>query len=178
MDITEFFEQSAGKWFSQRTDHHPTLQKIDAGKGNLQIDFLSHTDPEAIAACEEYGVDPSLLLCGNRIAWDGTIATDPKKQVGSTVLVALAEGEDTRSGKILRLRRSPQKQLVAGRYFLGNDDILTLITEVETTYTEDRLWFASANLRLRTSIGKRGDRFRCASLYSEIRMGLTSPSKT
>ena len=177
MDITEFFQQSAGKWFSQRTDHHPSLQKIDAGKGNLQIDFLSQSDPEAIALCQEYSIDPSFLVCGNRITWDGTIAIDPKKQVGSTILVAVAQGEDTRSGKILRALRSPQKQIVTGSYILGNDDILTLITEVETTYTEDRLWFASPNLRLRTSTCKQGDRVCSASLYSEIRMGLTSPSK-
>ncbi|HEY9702550.1 MAG TPA: phycobiliprotein lyase, partial [Allocoleopsis sp.] len=38
-----------------------------------------------------------------------------------------------------------------------------------------RLWFASPNLRLRTSILKRFGGFSMASFCSEIRLGVTKP---
>jgi hypothetical protein len=44
-------------------------------------------------------------------------------------------------------------------------------------YSEERLWFASPNLRLRTSILKRFGGFSMASLSSEIRMGVGAAPK-
>jgi hypothetical protein len=44
-------------------------------------------------------------------------------------------------------------------------------------YSEERLWFASPNLRLRTSILKRFGGFSMASLSSEIRLGVTQAPK-
>ena len=40
---------------------------------------------------------------------------------------------------------------------MGSDDVMTLITEDETMFSEERFWFASPNLRLRTSVLKRAD---------------------
>jgi len=54
---------------------------------------------------------------------------------------------------------------------MGDDDALTLMGESETLYSEERLWFASPNLRLRTSTIKQLDGFSTASFCSEIRMG-------
>jgi len=47
-----------------------------------------------------------------------------------------------------------EKTPVAGRYIMGSDE-LTLITEYETMSSEERLWFASPNLRMRVSVLKR-----------------------
>jgi hypothetical protein len=44
-------------------------------------------------------------------------------------------------------------------------------------YSEERLWFASPNLRLRTSILKRFGGFSMASFCSEIRMGGVQPQE-
>jgi len=71
-----------------------------------------------------------------------------------------------------------EKAPVAGRYVMGNDDALVLITEYESMYSEERLWFASPNLRLRTSVLKRFGGFSMASFCSEIRMGTSTPPQT
>ena len=75
-------------------------------------------------------------------------------------------------GKLLRDVGYAEKAEVAGRYIIGSDDAMTLITEYETMYSEERIWFASPNLRLRTSILKRFGGFSMASFCSEIRMGV------
>jgi hypothetical protein len=177
MDIKEFFEQSAGKWFSQRTSHHLAFKQAESGKSNLTIEMLNADDPEVIKLCEQYNIDPQHALCGARVTWDGTMEWDKEKHQGSTVLVPVPDVEKPNEGQLLREMGYAEKAPVAGRYIMGSDQALTLITEYETMYSEERLWFASPNLRLRTSILKRFGGFSMASLSSEIRMGVTQAAK-
>jgi len=80
-------------------------------------------------------------------------------------------------GKLLREMGYAEKAPVAGSYKIGDDGALTLITEYETMWSEERLWFASPNLRMRVSVLKRFGGFSMASFTSEIRMGSTDASK-
>uniref|UniRef100_A0A832H4C7 Chromophore lyase CpcS/CpeS n=1 Tax=Oscillatoriales cyanobacterium SpSt-402 TaxID=2282168 RepID=A0A832H4C7_9CYAN len=178
MDIVEFFELSSGKWFSQRTSHHLAFKQSEAGKSELVIEMLDKADPEVIKLCEQYSIDPATALCGARVTWNGTMEWDEEKHAGSTVLVPVADLETPNEGKLLRETGYAEKAPVAGRYVMGGDEALTLITEYETMYSEERLWFASPNLRLRTSILKRFGGFSMASFCSEIRMGVTKPQET
>jgi hypothetical protein len=174
MDIVEFFQLSSGKWFSQRTSHHLAFRQSEAGKSQIEIELLPKTDAAVIQLCQQYEMDPALALCGARVTWDGSMEWDEEKHAGSTVLVPIADPEKPSEGKMLREMGYAEKAAVAGRYVMGDDQALTLITEYETMYSEERLWFASPNLRLRTSILKRFGGFSMASFCSEIRLGVTS----
>lgn len=176
MDIVEFFQQSAGKWFSQRTSHHLAFKQSESGKSDIVIEALAKDAPEVIQLCQQYDLDPALALCGARVTWNGTMEWDEEKHAGSTVLVPIADPDKPNEGKLLRDQGYAEKASVAGRYVMGDDQALTLITEYETMYSEERLWFASPNLRLRTSILKRFGGFSMASFCSEIRMGGTQPA--
>jgi len=171
MDITEFFQQSAGKWFSQRTSHHLAFKQSESGKSDIRIEMLPQDSPEVIELCQQNEIDPTLALCGARVTWDGTMEWDKEKHEGSTVLVPVADPDKSNEGKLLRDTGYAEKAPVAGRYVMGDDGSLTLITEYESMYSEERLWFASPNLRLRTSILKRFGGFSMATFCSEIRMG-------
>ncbi|MBD1865987.1 phycobiliprotein lyase [Oculatella sp. FACHB-28] len=171
MDITEFFQQSAGKWFSQRTSHHLAFKQSESGKSDIRIEMLPQDAPEVIELCQQNEVEPTLALCGARVTWDGTMEWDKEKHEGSTVLVPVADPDKPNEGKLLRDTGYAEKAPVAGRYVMGDDGSLTLITEYESMYSEERLWFASPNLRLRTSILKRFGGFSMATFCSEIRMG-------
>ena len=175
MNIVEFFQQSAGKWFSQRTSHHLAFKQSESGKSDIVIEMLPSNDPEVVKLCEQYEIDPTLALCGARVTWNGTMEWDEEKHTGSTVLVPIADPENPKEGKLLREMGYAEKAPVAGRYRMGDDEALTLITEYESMYSEERLWFASPNLRLRTSILKRFGGFSMATFCSEIRMGGTQP---
>jgi CpeS-like protein len=175
MDIKEFFQLSAGKWFSQRTSHHLAFKQAESGKSDIRIEILSADDPAAIKLCQQYEIDTALVWGGVRVTWDGTMDWDKVKNVGSSVLVPIPDPDRPEGGKLLRDIGYAGKSAIAGRYILGKDDALTLISEDETMYSEERLWFASPNLRLRTSILKRFDGFSKASFCSEIRMGIAQP---
>jgi hypothetical protein len=175
MNIVEFFQQSAGKWFSQRTSHHLAFKQSESGKSDIVIEMLPSDNPEVVKLCEQYEIDPTLALCGARVTWNGTMEWDEEKHAGSTVLVPIADPENPNEGKMLREMGYAEKAPVAGRYIMGADEALTLITEYESMYSEERLWFASPNLRLRTSILKRFGGFSMATFCSEIRMGGVQP---
>ncbi|MFE1743994.1 phycobiliprotein lyase [Coleofasciculus sp. H7-2] len=177
MDIQKFFELSAGKWFSQRTSHHLAFKQAESGKSDIKIEMLSAQDPEVIKLCEQYEVDPALAWGGARVSWDGTMEWDQEKHAGSSVLVPIPDPEKPNEGQLLRDMGYAEKASVAGRYVMGSDDSFTLITEYETMYSEERIWFASENLRLRASILKRFGGFSMASFCSEIRMGVTKPQE-
>ncbi len=180
MDIVEFFQQSSGKWFSQRSSHHFAFKQSEGGKSTLLIEMLPKDAPTIVALCEHYGVNPTLALCGVHVTWDGKMEWDKGKPTGSTVLVLIADPAKPNQGQVLRQlsdaeKGDAEKALGTGRYTLGNDDVLVLITENETLYSEERLWFASPNLRLRTSVLSQSGGFSTASFCSEIRMGGIKP---
>ncbi|MGG6266647.1 phycobiliprotein lyase [Leptolyngbya sp. AN03gr2] len=175
MDIVEFFEQSAGKWSSMRTSHHLAFKQQEGGKSTIQIELLEKTDPAVIQLCQMYEVDPETALCGARVTWDGTMEWDEEKHSGSTVLVPIADPENPQQGKLLREMGYAEKAPVAGRYEMAENNELTLITEYDTMYSKERLWFESPNVRLRHSILKRFGGFSMASFCSEVRMGGAKP---
>ncbi|MBD2777927.1 phycobiliprotein lyase [Iningainema tapete] len=177
MNIEEFFQLSAGKWFSQRTSHHLAFKQAENGKSELVIESLAKDHPDVIKLCQQYEIDPSKANCGARVSWNGTMEWDEEKHTGSTVLVIVPDEGNPNEGKLLREMGYAEKAPVAGSYKIGSDDALTLTTEYETMWSEERLWFASPNLRMRVSVLKRFGGFSMASFTSEIRMGGTTAPK-
>jgi hypothetical protein len=176
MDITEFFQQSAGRWVSQRTSHYLALKQTESGKSSIEMEMLAKDDPDVVKVCQQYDVDVASALCGIRVTWDGMMERDQKKHPGSTVIVPIAGVDRANEGKLLRQTSSGEKAPIAGRYMMSADDALTLIAEYETMYAEERIWFASPNLRFRTSTLKQLDGFSSASFYSEIRLSSAKPA--
>ncbi|WP_421654518.1 phycobiliprotein lyase [Leptothermofonsia sp. ETS-13] len=161
MDIVEFFQLSSGKWFSHRTSHLLSTNQSEGGKSEVQIEMLANTDSEVTRLCEQYKIAPEMVTCGIRVRWNGGLEGQGK-QSGTTVLVAIADPEKPNQGKLLR-QTEDANHLSPGRYIVGEDDALTLITEDGPILSEERLWFASPNLRLRAGIVKQANGFSAAS---------------
>jgi len=167
MDIKEFLEQSTGKWFAQRTHCNLADRKAESNKSDLTAEMLSPDAAEVVGLCRQKGVNPATTLGGFKVSWDTSIDWGKTKQVGSTLLVLIPDRADPRTGTLLR--RSGSTPILSGQYNLGDDEALTLTVEGEGFYAEERLWFASPNLRLRMSLTKTTDDFEMAAFYSEIR---------
>lgn len=177
MDIVEFFQQSAGKWSSMRTSHHLAFKQQEGGQSTIEIELLDKTDPAVIQLCQQHDVDPATAACGARVTWNGTMAWDQEKHAGSTVLVPIASPDNPQEGKLLREMGYAEKAPVAGSYSMSENNELTLVTEYESMYSKERLWFESPNVRLRHSILKRFGGFSMASFCSEVRMGVGKPAE-
>ncbi|MBD2482438.1 phycobiliprotein lyase [Planktothrix sp. FACHB-1365] len=172
MNISDFFELSAGKWFSQRTLHNLKSGELKAGKSNLIIEHLPNNDGTVIQVCQQHKIDPTTISGGFRLTWEGTIEGNSNPEKGSAILVPIIYPDHPQQGELLQCQGTNPNQSLSGCYSLGEDEVLTLITESPNFYVEERLWYLMPNLRLRTSIVKNNTGLTQASFCSEIRMGL------
>lgn len=176
MTIEEFLQLSAGKWFSHRTSHDLALKKSKSGKSDVIVEILPVDHPDVVKLCQQHQIEPGRASCGARVSWNGTVEADATKHTGSTVLVTVPDQNKSNEGQLLQEIVYTEETPFTGRYKIGSDDVLTLTTESENVWAEERLWFASPNLRMRASTLKRSGGFTQASFTSEIRMGGSQPA--
>jgi phycoerythrin-associated linker protein len=142
----------------------------------MQIATLSPADPAVIQVCELFKVDPRRAVGAARVQWNGEQEWDNEEYKGDVVLVPIPDPDNPMRGQLLRDQGYAEKVPVAGTYVMGSDGALTLYTQYEMTESEERIWFASPNLRLRASTVKRFGGFSMASFCSEVRKLSASPS--
>jgi hypothetical protein len=172
MTIQDFLEISVGKWFSQRTSHQLASQQSAQGSSDIVIEMLAATHPQIVALGQQHRIDVSQAGGGIQVtAQTAQQWNAPKNAVlakTTTLLVPLA-AENASTGQLLWTTNGQQMPL--GKFFLGEDQALTLFLSHQSTQIEERIWFASPNLRLRTSGQKSSAGWSLASFCSEIRMG-------
>lgn len=170
MNIVEFFEHSEGKWFSQCTRQDLTLKQSKAGKTDVFISVLPSADPEVIRLCQSCAVDPGLALCGVQARWERSDLSTGGSGSQSTLLVPVADSLLAKEGQLLR-SMLPSAEPFLGRYRLEEDGALTLLSETPERVLEERLWYITPNLRLRTNLLREGEGLPVTTFFSEIRMG-------
>ncbi len=175
MEIQEFLELCSGKWFSQRTSYHLEQQKAENSKSELIIERLAPDHSEVVKLCQQYRINPDSSLGGEKVSWDNSVDWGQPKQVGSAIIVLVPDAENPQLGKLLRTGGNSPKPAKEGRYILRDDEALTLMLQEDSTYLEERLTFASNNLRLRTILIKQADGSNKMAFYSEIRKMPTPP---
>ncbi len=173
MDAMEFFRLSAGRWQSTRTTHHLAFKRSELGESEILVETLAADDPEIITLCQMHEIDPSLSIGGSRVRWLGTMAWDregEENHEGKTVFAIVPETDNPRKGRLLRERGYAEIVPVVGLFHMDDEDGLVLTTEYETMSSTERFWFASDNMRMRTSTVKRFGGFSTASFCAEVRV--------
>jgi hypothetical protein len=177
IDVMEFFCLSAGRWRSQRTTHHLAFKRTEVGESEIQVEALTADHPQIIEICQLHQVDPKLAIGGAFVSWKGEMGwdrDDEDNHEGSTVFTLIPDAENPHHGTLLRERGYAEIVPVAGRYQMDDEDGLVLTTEYETMSSVERFWFASPDLRMRTSTVKRFGGFSTATFCTEFR--LSDPS--
>ena len=164
MNLKEFLNLSAGKWFSQRTNYL-VGGEANNSKADITIELIDPDDSKALELCQKHNLDPQLSLGGTIQSWDNSVDWGKPKQVGSATLVLVRDPDNDQAGKFIR----PQDSKVYGHYALGTDEALTLTIETDDMYVEERQWFASENFKMRTTVVRFNDGRKQTSFYSEIR---------
>lgn len=178
MEIVNFFEKMAGRWFSQRTTHALSTQQSKAGKSDLEVDFLAADASDVQQLCKTAAVSDA-PLCGLKIQQSSTIEGDTKPTSQTTLLVPLSVVKDADangvqySGTFVRSGK-PGQPSQQGTYSL-DEEVLTMTSKTEAATSTERLWFINENLRMRTGITELANGLRVASFCSEIRMGGKPP---
>jgi hypothetical protein len=179
MEVMAFFERSAGMWRSQRTTHHLAFRRSEGGESEITITTLAPDHPDIIDVCQLHEIDPALAVGGSCVTWQGSMAWDKESDdphEGKTIFALVPDDDSSLKGRLLRDRGYAEIVPVVGRYEMDQDDGLILLTEYETMSSRERFWFASPNLRLRTSTVKRFGGFSTASFCTESRVDTSIPS--
>lgn len=167
MNINTFLENSAGEWFSQRSTYNIVKNDVDNSKANLTINLLSPTQADITSLSQEYNLNPELSLGSIEFKWDNSPDWGKPKQQGDSLMVIFRDDDEDNQGRILRVIKN--KETLIGKYVLAEDESLTFIIEKDGHHIEERICFASENLRLRNTIIKFNEQVVQTSFYSEIR---------
>jgi hypothetical protein len=169
MDLQEFLDTSAGNWFTQRTTYKLMESQCNNNKAEITIEKLSSDHPEVISLCEQAGIAVQGNCTGTKISWDNSVDWGQAKEKSSSILVFIPEKNNLDTGKILSLSHGIGAKILLGSYIVAEDESLTLTIEADNHIIEERQWFASPNLRLRSSICRIDNNHAVTSFYSEIR---------
>ncbi|PAX52203.1 phycobiliprotein lyase [Brunnivagina elsteri] len=175
MNIEEFFELSTGKWFAHRTSHVVAAKQMQEAKSEIIFEKIPATNPEITRICESCKINANSQIIAVKVNWNDTTKLN-QKNTGSVILALVADASNANEGKLFRQVSNTEKPLT-GYYKLGADESLTLVIESENTTSEEKLWFASDNLRMRVSSITHSGILNTSSFTTEIRMGV-SPAKT
>ncbi|RMF25414.1 MAG: phycobiliprotein lyase [Cyanobacteria bacterium J083] len=171
MDIAKFVELSLGTWRSQRSAHHLAFQHFEEVTSQIEIVPLSLAAKEVIDLCNSYGIDPSNAKSPFRMSWQGESDWDEDEVKGTTILVPLPAANQTNQGRLIRERGYAETMPAIANYSFLADGTFVLKTEYEHATAEEKIWFATPNLRFRVSLIKtsKGSGVTTASFSSEIR---------
>ena len=169
MQNVNFFKKQEGRWFSQRTTHYLKTGGSKAGKSDLEITYVDANDNTVVRLCGEANLPASESIGGLKIIQKSTIIGGQTRNQ-STLLVAIAV--DDISGKLLS--QPDGKPMSQPSQYRFENDVLTITTEVAGLQAEERWWFITDKLRMRTHVLSNDEGQTMASFCSEIRLGEVS----
>ena len=172
MDIQEFVEKSIGNWRSQRSAHHLAFSHFEAVLSDIEIAVIAPDNPEVIALCEAYKIDPLTAVSPFRMSWEGQSDWEDSETIkGTCLLVPIPDLEDPHQGNLLRDRGYAEEMAAIGKYYFTDDETFVLTTPYDRASAEEKIWFINPNVRCRVSLIKTslGSGVVTASFSSEIR---------
>ena len=172
MDIAEFVRLSLGCWRSQRSAHHLAFRHFEEVTSTINIEPLEISDRHVVELCKSHQIDPQLAQSPFSMRWEGESDWDEDETIqGSTILVPIPDAKNHAQGRLLRGQGYAETIPAVGNYHFNNDGSFVLVTPYERAAAEEKIWFASPNLRFRVSLIKTSDGqgVTTASFSSEIR---------
>jgi CpeS-like protein len=169
-NMMEFFQKSAGTWFTQRTVHHFEAVTADqSGESNISIEVLTTDHPQVQAVCKQQGIDLANARGGASFLWQDNQdrnALDPER---AAILVDIPDDVSLKTGKLLRNQGYVEKIPVVSRYWFGRDGILTIDTDYDNNQGQERCWFVNADFRVRVSTVRNNNGVHIMTYCSERR---------
>ncbi|MBE9031581.1 phycobiliprotein lyase [filamentous cyanobacterium LEGE 11480] len=172
MNIAEFFQQSAGRWSSIKSNHHVDTTQQQSGRSTIEMELLDANNPAVAELCSKQGLNVSGVAAAAQVKWDGTMEGITKKDSGSSLLVAIGTPEQ---GQLLRTIGNFGTAAPSGTYRFGDGGEFMLTVEDKDFVTSERIWFESENVRMRHTKVQYPNGKSIVSFCSEVRL-MTSKS--
>ncbi len=170
MQFLEFIDAWKGKWLSQRTNYNFECNEAANAKSEIAITRLTDS-PVTLAFQEKLGIPATETekLIVLILDWNTSVDWGQPKQTGQVVYGFLPNATVPEKGQLWRGTVDNKIPCLAGHYYLAEDECLTLHLQAEQTKLTERHWYASPNLRLRTSLIEQAGGYSHSAFYSDIR---------
>ena len=173
MKIDEFINKSIGEWKSMRTSHTLSFYQFENIISKINVEALKVNDPEVKTCLEIHEYSKNNFISPFKMYWEGESDwkgnNDSSLSSGSSVLVPVPSSES--EGIMLRSQGYAENTKAISNYKFLPDQTLILSTIYSHSITEEKIWFASDNVRCRSSIvrTKGSQALLQTSFASEIR---------
>jgi phycoerythrin-associated linker protein len=172
MTVDEFFARSMGEWRTQRSSHNLVWSQFEAVTSEIAIVERASDDPEVLALCVSNDVDPANAVISVHMSWEGESDWDDEVEAvsGETLMTVVKDTPTT--GRLLRSQGYAETIPAVGKWVMTPDGAFVLNTFYDMAAAEERIWFATPDLRLRVSNIRTasGKGVVTASFASEIRV--------
>lgn len=139
-----------GEWRSQRSSHNLAWTQFEAVTSEIQILGLTSQDEEVKALCEQNKVQGSEVATALKMTWEGESDwNDDEVLAGEAVMAVVKDSE--RTGRLLRSVGYAETIPAVGEWEMTDEGVFVLRTFYEAAAAEERIWFATPNLRMRVS---------------------------
>ena len=176
MNIEQFVAQSEGEWRSMRSGHSLAFQYFEDVLSEIKIEKISKNDPRVKNLLESYNHSEALIssiISPFEMEWSAESDWEPDDPTevakGSCIILPIPKGHS--SGELLRSVGYAESETATSDYHFLEDGTFILTTQYEQSIAEERIWFASENVRCRSSILKTsaGSGILQTSFASEVR---------
>lgn len=170
MTVDEFFAASCGDWRSQRSSHNLAWTQFEAITSDITITAKPIDDPEVVELYTSNDVDPADVVTSIEMSWEGESDWDDEEEVKGCVLMSVIK-DTPNTGRLLRSQGYAEEIPAVGKWVMCDDGAFVVTTPYEAASAEERIWFATPDLRLRVSNirTQSGKGVVTASFSSEIR---------
>ena len=176
MNIEQFVAQSEGEWRSMRSGHSLAFQYFEDVLSEIKIEKINKDDPRVkslLESCNHSEALISSVISPFKMEWSAESDWEPDDPTevakGSCVILPIPKGHS--SGELLRSVGYAESETAKSDYHFLEDGTFILTTQYEQSIAEERIWFASENVRCRSSILKTsaGSGILQTSFASEVR---------
>lgn len=170
MTVDDFFERSVGEWRSQRSSHNLAWTQFEAITSDITIESKGTTDEEIVELCKQNKVEADETTFSIGMSWEGESDWDDDEVMeGSAVMSVIKDGASR--GRLLRSVGYAETIPAVGNWEMTEDGVFVLNTFYDAAAAEERIWFATPDLRMRVSQIRTssGNGVVTASFSTEIR---------
>ncbi len=156
MKIEDFILKSEGSWKSMRSSHILTFQKFEEIHSLIDIKLLSHQEQAVQNLIESMPPQSGNLLTPFHMKWeaesDWEQSSHKESSSGSCLLIPISKSPN--EGVFIKSNGYAECIPSISQYQLSKDGTIELTTRYEKTIAQEKIWFASKNLRCRASLIK------------------------
>ncbi len=162
---TQFFQDSAGDWHSQRRYYSLDDGETQEVTSLLTVRFVTADSPELAQLAALHHLDPAeAFVCGSQVTWESTYVGSAKKPLTGSTLFGV------RGNVLYRDRGFATSKPVTATFYFPNPRTMGLHTEYNNSSFDEELKLIGKQYRTRQTIIARAGQAQAIGQYLEKRL--------